>query len=54
MLTSVNNLGLVLLDQRQHKVAEELFLQALAGRKRVIGDDHLDTLSSILDVATII
>ncbi|KAJ9656276.1 hypothetical protein H2198_005051 [Neophaeococcomyces mojaviensis] len=48
-LASVNSLGEVLQDQRQYKEAEELYRQALAGRKKMLVEDDPDTLASVND-----
>ena len=47
MLTSINNLGCLLLAKGDVEGAETLFLQALEGRRETLGDRHLSTLTSI-------
>jgi tetratricopeptide (TPR) repeat protein len=46
-LTSINNMGSLLVAQGKLQAAEPLFREALERRRRVLGDDHPDTLTSI-------
>jgi len=53
-LASVDSLGEVLQDQRQSKEAEELYRQALAGRRKMLGEDDPDTLASVNDLGRVL
>jgi uncharacterized protein HemY len=44
----VNDLGVLYLAQGKYQQAEAMFNEALAGRRRALGDDHPDTLASML------
>ncbi len=46
ILTSVDNLALVLRSQRKYKAVEEIHRRALKGREKVLGVEHPDTLTS--------
>jgi hypothetical protein len=46
-LGTINNLGSLLCDQGKYGEAEGLLREALDGRRRILGDKHPDTLSSI-------
>jgi tetratricopeptide (TPR) repeat protein len=46
-MTSINNFGLLLHAQDKLAQAEPLFREALERRRRVLGDDHPNTLTSI-------
>ncbi|CAJ1338425.1 unnamed protein product, partial [Effrenium voratum] len=45
MLTSLNNLAVLLKLEGQLPEAEQLYRQALFGRRRLLGNDHPDTLT---------
>lgn len=51
MLTSMNNLALVLRMQGNYKEAELINRQTLARREKVLGAEHLDTLTSVYCLA---
>jgi hypothetical protein len=53
-LTSINDLGEVLLDQGDLAAAEPLLREALAGRRATLGDTHPDTLESINNLGTLL
>ena len=46
-LISINNMGRLLQNQGKLGEAEPYLREALEGRRRVLGDDHADTLRSI-------
>jgi len=46
MLTSVNNLGLVLLKQCKYKEAEAMHRQALEEMENILRLEHLDILTN--------
>jgi hypothetical protein len=50
-LTSVNNLAVVLQDQRKYKQAEEMNRRALEGREKVLEKEHPGTLTSVYSLA---
>eukprot|EP00913_Durusdinium_trenchii_P035081 g32817.t1 len=54
ILTSLNNLAVLLKAEGQLPEAEELYRQALSGRRRALGDLHPDTLTSINNLATLL
>jgi tetratricopeptide (TPR) repeat protein len=45
--TLINNLGMLFQDQGKYTEAEKLFTEALAARRRQLGDDHPSTLGSM-------
>lgn len=47
----VNNLGLLLMTQGRLTEAEPYLGEALAGRRHVLGEDHPDTMRTILNMA---
>ena len=47
----MNNLGSLYKQQGKYTEAEELYIKALAARRRQLGDDHPDTLISIYNLA---
>jgi hypothetical protein len=49
----MHNLALTRRDLGDLQGARELFEQALAGRRRVLGEDHPDTLRSIKDLTQV-
>lgn len=51
-LGSQANLALICLNQVWWKEAEELGVQVMQTRKRVLGDKHPDTLNSIVNLAS--
>ena len=46
-LTSLTNMGALLMDQGKLSEAEPYWREALAKRRRVLGEDDLDTLNAI-------
>ena len=46
-MTSMASLALPYLKQGRWKEAEELLMQVMEARKRVLGQEHPDTLTSI-------
>jgi hypothetical protein len=50
----VNNLGLLLHRKGDYPAAEPLLRRALAGRERVLGPEHPDTLQSLLNLASLL
>jgi non-specific serine/threonine protein kinase/serine/threonine-protein kinase len=46
-LSSIGNMGRLLVRMGRREEAERYYREALDGRRRVLGDDHPDTLSSI-------
>jgi tetratricopeptide (TPR) repeat protein len=53
-LTSVSNLALVLQYQGKYEAAEEINRWALAGREKVLGVEHPDTLTSVSNLALVL
>jgi len=53
-LTSLNNMGFLLLRQGKQDEAEPYFREALRSRRRVLGEQHPDTLSSINNLAALL
>ena len=51
MLTSMANLASVYWSQGRWKEAEELEVQVIETRKRVLGVEHSDTLTSMANLA---
>jgi hypothetical protein len=47
----VNDLGVLYREQNRQKEAESLFVKALDVRRRVLGEKHPDTLTSMSDLA---
>ena len=47
----MNNLAVLYLDQGQYAKAEPLFVKALEVRRRVLGEEHPDTLTSMNNLA---
>ncbi len=46
-MTSINNMGVLLQEMGKNEEALPYFREALEGRRRVLGDEHTDTLVSI-------
>lgn len=44
---SVNDLGVVLHDQKQYEAAQQMYRRAMQGREMTLGPEHADTLRSI-------
>ena len=53
MLASIANLPSTYSNQRRWKEAEELHVQVIETRKRVLGAEHPDTLASMANLAQI-
>jgi Tfp pilus assembly protein PilF len=53
-LTSISNLGSVLVDQGKYEEAEAMHRQALQGREKVLGPEHPDTLTSISNLGLVL
>ncbi|KAF1996952.1 hypothetical protein P154DRAFT_607067 [Amniculicola lignicola CBS 123094] len=51
-LTSIGQLGTILLMQCKYKEAEAMHRQALKGREKALGPEHPDTLSSMTSLAS--
>jgi tetratricopeptide (TPR) repeat protein len=49
-----NNLARLLKDQGKLSEAEHLYVEALSGRRRVLGNSHLDTLGTINNLANVL
>lgn len=50
-LSSVSNLGLVLLRQGKYEEAEAMHWRALQGMEKMLGVEHPNTLSSMANLA---
>ncbi|PSN67524.1 kinesin light chain [Corynespora cassiicola Philippines] len=53
-LTSISNLGLVLLRQGKYKEAEAMHRQALQRHEKVLGAEHLNTLISVNNLGLVL
>ena len=51
-IAMVRKYGKALLSDGEHKEAEQLFMQVIATRRRVLGDEHPDTLTVISNLAS--
>lgn len=51
IVTSIDNLSLVLRRQGKYIKVKAIHRQALEGREKVLGRKHLDTLTSIANLA---
>ena len=49
----MNNLGMTLANLGDLHDARDLLAQAVTGRRRVLGDDHPDTLGSMNNLTTV-
>ena len=49
----MNNLGMTLANLGDLHDARDLLEQAVTGRRRVLGDDHHDTLGSMNNLTTV-
>jgi tetratricopeptide (TPR) repeat protein len=54
MLTSNNNLGLVLSSQGKYKEAKVMHQQVLIAKEKVLGAKHLDILASVNNLGNIL
>ena len=52
-LTLVNNLGLSLKSNREYREAEAMYRRALAGRERILGPNHPDTLVTVYNLGAL-
>jgi hypothetical protein len=53
-LTSVDNLALVLRDQRRYEEAEQINRRALEGNEKVLKADYPFTLTSVSNLASVL
>ncbi len=52
--TAMNNLGLFYSSLREHETALEWLSRALDGRRRLLGEDHVDTCNSLDNVGNVL
>jgi len=53
-LTSINNLGMLLMDKGDLAAAEPLYREAMKGMRETLGDRHPTTLSCIRNLGALL
>ena len=53
-LTSTNNVGVALHNQKKYVEAEVIYRRAMEGTEKTLGPEHADTLRSVKDLEVVL